>query len=98
MLIDTIRHGDRSVITNMEYLSLFGIREKITVSQFWQYMAGKLFSPAAELFKELNTIFKHGNLSSRILSAAGNKPGHKRLFDVYKKLCICLKEGKQFTP
>lgn len=98
ILLDTIKYGDRSVIRDMEYLSLFGINERCTVLEFWKHVAVKLHMSETAAYKELDAIFKHGNLSSRIVGATGNNPDREKLFDVYKELCLCLKSGKQFIP
>lgn len=97
ILLDTIKQGDSSVIRDNDYLSLFGISESCTVSEFWKYMADELYA-GKKISPELENIFMLGNLSSRIITAAGNEPGRKKLSDVYSRLCRCLKDGKQFIP
>ncbi len=95
VFLDTIRYGENSVIRDREYLALFGINESCTLLEFWKYMLEKL-TYNREVPPVLDNILRHGNLSSRILAAAGKEPGHKKLFDVYSELCRCLKDGKQF--
>jgi gamma-glutamyl:cysteine ligase YbdK (ATP-grasp superfamily) len=97
ILLDTIKYGESSVIRDNEFLSLFGISENCTVSEFWKFMAERLYA-GLKIAPELENIFMYGNLSSRILTAAGKEPCRKKLSDVYRELCRCLKDGKQFIP
>ena len=97
ILLDTIKYGESSVIRDNEFLSLFGISESCTVSEFWKFMSERLYA-GRKISPELENIFMYGSLSSRILAASGKKPGRKKLSDVYSGLCRCLKDGKQFIP
>lgn len=48
--------------------------------------------------QHLDHILTHGNLSERILKAAGSKPTHDKLKSIYEKLGACLLENKVYLP
>lgn len=97
IFLDTIKHGDSSIIHDEDYLGLFGIKGKCTVSGFWQLMAEKVLPPESPAFNELDIIFKRGCLSSRILNATGTGPDHAAQAGVYEELCRCLAGNTQFA-
>jgi len=103
ILNGTIRDGERSVITDGKYLSMFGIDggEKVTAGEVWSFVLERLSSlrllePCFE--EPLRVIAKHGPLARRILENLGDGPTLRieQLREVYRRLCDCLAAGKWF--
>jgi carboxylate-amine ligase len=95
-----IRDGDRAVINNTRYLSMFGFPEsKARSGELWEHLIRearkcRLLSPGSQ--EILQIIMNEGTLSRRILKAAGRSPSRKRLRTVYEKLCDCLAANTPF--
>lgn len=100
ILMSLIKDGERAVITNKDYISLFGVQKS-------EIMAGELCSKIfGQLQKEhnfreestacLDTIFNSGPLGRRILKALPENFNHHNLHNIYQQLSNCLKDGKLF--
>src|SRR5208283_3043560 len=63
ILLCTVKNGETSIINNLQFLELFGICFKCSVSEFWIYMAEKYLDDDFAHWKELKNIFNHGSLS-----------------------------------
>lgn len=98
ILISVIRNGSSAVIDDTEYLQIFGLNAPCRAIEFWEKMAELYFSDPGEDSVFISNIFKHGNLSDRILKAAGETPSKVQLFSVYKDLSISLAQGIQYIP
>ncbi len=103
ILTATIRDGERSVIINPDYLSLFGLAKgPATAGRLWEHLAAALATEQPEELSEhrdaLEIILSRGPLARRICQALGPAPTKDRLIDVYAELCNCLAEGRLFVP
>lgn len=98
ILTSVIRHGGSAIIDDISYLKIFGLNKPCRAIEFWEKMAGLFFSETAGDSFLLSTIFKYGNVSNRILKAAGEDPAKETLHSIYKDLSHCLSEGIQFIP
>ena len=98
ILLTIITNGSSAVINDLAYLSIFGFKVSCTALELWERMAGLYFSDTGGDSLYLSSIFKYGNLSGRILKAAGKTPSKEKLFSVYKDLSHCLSKGIQYLP
>lgn len=99
LLDGTIRHGQRFMVSDPTFLSLWGVSEKLPAKSLWEMIRGKL--TAAELknrAEALDVIFSRGTLSDRIVEAVAKRPPANAMKDVYRQLSTCLAENKLFLP
>ncbi|HOP63535.1 MAG TPA: glutamate-cysteine ligase family protein [Spirochaetota bacterium] len=95
ILLSVARNGD-TVIDDPDYLHVFGLKKPCSALNFWEQMASLFFPDAGPEAPYLSNIFKHGNLSRRILNATGLSPSRDTLKSIYKKLSASLATGEQF--
>ncbi len=98
ILISNVKNGDSDLINDPEYQGIFGFTRPCSVRSFWEKLAAKYFYSSDNETVFLENIFKHGNLSSRILKAAGESPSHETLKSVYRDISYSLASGEQFLP
>ncbi|MEX0661558.1 MAG: glutamate-cysteine ligase family protein [Balneolaceae bacterium] len=100
ILMSTVKDGERAIINNEEFLTLFGIDQpKMEAGEIWQYLFDQVNSYGMiddESQKVLNIIFEHGPLARRILNALPDNFSEEDLKGVYGDLCTCLKNGDMF--
>lgn len=98
ILLNCITSGERALITNMQYLSLFGIAEtNITAGMLWKHLQAKLSSKMHDdLYPQFKLIVENGTLSSRIMRRLNNNFSHENIKNVYRQLVQCLNENKLF--
>ncbi|TKB09254.1 glutamate-cysteine ligase family protein [Desulforhopalus sp. IMCC35007] len=98
---DVIKYGDQAVISDPEYLRLFGLGpEKIQAIELWQHLAAGCADKAQwdhDFLKPLQTIFEKGSLARRIERAVAGDYRHDHLKEVYSKLCDCLAKQQMFV-
>lgn len=95
ILADCIRHGERAQIADPDYLRLLGLSgQPCTAGQVWRHLCE---ATAPAFGQELGVMLDQGSLARRIRAATGPRPGHAKLAAVYRRLCDCLAEGRQFT-
>jgi len=100
---EVIRHGHRARIDDRDYLSLFGLRgrESLTALDFWNHLAGVClpdFEHDPGWDAPLKVLLGQGCLAGRILSAANGDYRRERLEEVCRELCNCLDQGRMFLP
>ncbi|WP_162053837.1 carboxylate-amine ligase [Pontibacter pamirensis] len=102
ILLEVIQKGPKAVITNQDYVRLFGSdsSESCTAGELWQHLVQHLvvLDDEPEVAHALNIIVSRGSLSGRILEATGENPSEERIREVYHQLAVCLQEGGVFTP
>jgi glutamate---cysteine ligase / carboxylate-amine ligase len=100
LLLDTMRSGQKAVISEPAYLRAFGVRERrIRVSELWEYLGEEVRLSdlvGHELWSAFRVILDHGALAQRIIRATGKSPSRERLREVYRRLCKCLSADEQF--
>lgn len=88
------------VVENKELLKQWQLpTSSMTVRDIWSLLLDKVSSQLNQ--KEqlaLELILKQGNLSERILLAAGAKFNHPHLMAIYQQLAHCLSFNQQFLP
>lgn len=98
----SLTFGKEAIIETPHFLKVFGIKEKdAKAHEIWHYLIKEVFSRSSddtysEFRKALKVIMEKGTLSNRIREVLGKSPSHKRIYDVYYKLCECLANGSMF--
>ena len=99
ILMGNIGEGQRTVITDPDYLAALGINgeKQISSQDLWTHLRERCLPTsrfAAPNGAPLDVILSEGNLSQRILKAAGNDIHREKLAEVYRELCDCLAQGR----
>ncbi|CAN5349117.1 glutamate-cysteine ligase family protein [soil metagenome] len=102
ILMAVIKDGEKAVITNPEYLQLFGInKSKMEAGDLWQHLYEQV-KDSDSIDKDskmaLQIIFDHGPLARRILNALPESFTKSDLKFVYGNLCDCLENEEMFIP
>lgn len=101
IFLNCIEHGEQALIDDANYLTRLGCLEcRLSAADLWRFLIEHHLR-AAPGYREhwqapLQIILEQGTLARRLLNAAGRKPTHARLQDVYRGLCDCLREGRMF--
>ncbi|WP_339659288.1 glutamate-cysteine ligase family protein [uncultured Polaribacter sp.] len=99
LLNDAIKHGENSVITNVEYLHLFGLKEATTQQNVWNHLFNLVKDSIDESHLEaLQTILTEGTLATRILKAIADDFSEDHIQKVYGDLAVCLQKNEVFNP
>lgn len=98
LLLQCAGLGGSVLIRPGAYLRALGVstRQPMTVQEVWRYLLQSCAPERAAWRPGLEVLLEEGNLSERILNAAGRRPGAKRLRAVYRQLADCLQRGKLF--
>lgn len=99
ILLNTIKEGDRSVISNRDYLVMFGLlkQERMSALKLLQYLFVDLYGElSANARQHIGMVLEHGCLASRIISWTGSRPSHDRIRTAYSELALCCKEDRPF--
>ncbi len=99
ILSDIARSGSHTVITNSDFLLMFGLmRESATAAELWRHLYRQLRSDLSEGTRiRLAHILDHGSLAERIVRRTGDHPDRDALIAVYRELCDCLREDRAFV-
>jgi gamma-glutamyl:cysteine ligase YbdK (ATP-grasp superfamily) len=99
ILNDAIKNGENSVITNIGYLQLFGLREATTQQNVWKHLFSLVKNSIDKSHLEtLNTILTKGTLSTRILKAINSDFSEANIKKTYSDLAVCLQKNEVFNP
>ncbi|HET8808864.1 MAG TPA: glutamate-cysteine ligase family protein [Flavobacteriaceae bacterium] len=97
---DVIKNAEHTVITDSEYLKLFGFDGKeATAGELWKHVYEKTktrISPKHQ--KTLKFLLENGSLASRILKAVNEDFSKENLKNVYDRLGDCLAKNQLFAP
>lgn len=98
----TLTHAGDAIIDDRDYLELFGCGEKsIAARELWRGLMGGIWSEGRmdrqHFGQYIDVILEQGCLARRIREAAGNEPDRAQLAQIYRKLSVCLAEGRQFV-
>jgi glutamate---cysteine ligase / carboxylate-amine ligase len=99
LLTEIAGKGGDCVITDLEYLGLFGLNSgPVRAADLWIHLMDAVKISDLNHLKALTTILDRGTLSGRIIKAIGTDPGSTKMFTVFEELCSCLSEGRMFRP
>lgn len=96
------RDAERALIEDPRYLAILGLPGHACPGrELWARIldgltADGLLGP--QWSAPLKLIVDRGPLARRLLDTLGAEPAKDRLREVYRELCLCLKEGRMFQP
>jgi gamma-glutamyl:cysteine ligase YbdK (ATP-grasp superfamily) len=91
------REGGAAVVTDREYLELFGLRRRTTVAEIWNVVLAELMPADSTHRDPVQRIVNHGCLARRIQRRLGPDPRRSKVVEVYQDLAACLHEGRGFV-
>lgn len=99
LLERTAKEAQHAVITNREYLGLFGFPgAEATALDLWKHITETLVEAGSVSVRtgrrEIDIILSQGTLSQRILKALGPDVSSENISRVYRRLCDCLAQNK----
>ncbi|MGB5419178.1 glutamate-cysteine ligase family protein [Algibacter sp.] len=93
-----IKEGENHIVSNLEYLNLFQIEQACTVQDIWKQLFKLVKSQIDPSHHHaIETILKHGTLSTRILKAIDKNYSEDNIKKAYTRLAGCLHDNKLFT-
>lgn len=99
ILNDAIKNGENSVITNFDYLQLFGLKEATNQQNVWKHLFNLVKGTIDKSHLEtLNTILTQGTLATRILKAINTDFSEANIKKIYTDLGVCLQKNEVFNP
>ncbi len=98
IFLAAIKYGELSVISNSEYLKVFGInREKMIARDLWKHLLDEILDKLTIRQAEiLHFIINNGTLASRIMKSLGGGLTKKNIARVYRELSVCLLNNTLF--
>lgn len=99
ILNDAIKHAENSIIENLHYLQLFGLKKSTTANEVWKHLY-KSVKPKLHQshYETIDLILETGTLSTRILKAIDGDTSENHIIDVYRQLQQCLTNNVLFRP
>lgn len=98
----TVKHGQKASIENIEYLEIFGLHSATPALGIWKKIVQHLTASgntAVEKWKpQISVILSNGTLADRILIALNSDFSEKSIKKVYTQLSDCLEKNKMFIP
>jgi hypothetical protein len=97
ILQDTIRFGEKALITDANYLSLFGLAKSCSAGELLMHLQESL--PEEEWTATLSQLLSQGTLSSRMRKFVGQRQLSRELLqDLCQHLANCLQKDEAFAP
>lgn len=98
IFLDTVKYGNEAVISDLQFLNLWGISNKqnISVQELLFHICESAMIEKGFYSSVFQEILKLGNLSSRILNDINDDFRKENLIETYKKLSDSLKQNKLF--
>lgn len=97
ILMDGIKNGEESVITNSSYLKLLNMPGKThSASDILQSLFERHIAHISPYRNTLKHILTQGSLATRISRSLGRDPSLENIFQVYNSLSSCLSRGELF--
>lgn len=96
-----LRTGGQTILTDPEYLSLFGIQKPATtINSLWYHLSKQLLDAEHWAQSGLEIVLKQGCLAERMLKVYQAEPTPTQLFEIYQELAVCLATGQPYeiTP
>ncbi|MBL3656948.1 carboxylate-amine ligase [Fulvivirga sediminis] len=98
---ETVKYAENTIITNQEYLKIFGIEsQSATAKKVWDRiiaLAEKAYPKEMEpLMPPLKVISEQGTLATRILHSLSGEYSTENIKLVYRELSDCLRYNEMF--
>lgn len=99
ILKDTMQHGGSAVISNKDYLLMFGLlRESATASELWRHLYQQFRQELSEPTRlRIAHILDRGCLAQRIYARIGDVPSPDRIASLCRELICCLEDDRQLA-
>lgn len=100
IFLQVIKDAGRAVITNKEYLIMFGVLKeaRMTAVDLWAHLYNELKDELSDNARSgIEHILRHGCLASRILAHTGKAPSPEKVRTVYDQLASCLQDDRPFA-
>ena len=99
ILKDTAQHAGAAVITNKDYLLMFGLlRESATANELWRHLYQQFRQELSEPTRlRIAHILDRGCLAQRIRTHIGEQATPDRIALLYQELIGCLAEDRQLA-
>lgn len=99
MLDDTTKSGHLAEVKAASFLSIFGLREPLSVGEIWSHIHQQLDSKELEAWNpEIRTLLSTGPLAHRMLTSLNGDHTSVALESLYRRLAQCLAQGTMFRP
>jgi carboxylate-amine ligase len=104
VFLSSVRDAERAVISDPKYLKALGFSgdRSLTAGEVWQGLFARIEMPTGELKAAADRMLKAGTLATRITRALGMRPGvdakpsAMSIERVYRDLCGCMADNRQF--
>lgn len=94
ILLDTIKYGEDAQISDVDYLGIFGINNKITCKELWKVIYKKIKNSKLESIEDdILFILNKGTLSSRITESIKGCITEVNIKKEYMRLSECLSKN-----
>jgi carboxylate-amine ligase len=98
-----IRDGEEAAVADADYMRAFGVSASaLHAGDLWAHLVEKCDATASALNRRyrapIDTILAQGPLARRIVRVLDGDSGRKKLADIYRRLCDCLKHDALFVP
>ena len=92
-----IKSGEDYLVSDLEYLKLFGVKDTSTVQNVWKSLY-EVVKPQIDgsHYEALDIILTEGTLSTRILKAIKNNYSEENIKKVYRDSANCLQNNSLF--
>jgi gamma-glutamyl:cysteine ligase YbdK (ATP-grasp superfamily) len=102
LLDQTTEKGQDALISNADYLNLFGFPGKSgKASELWRHLLDAMVKqgnhPIQKWKPQLEVILKEGTLAHRILKSIDKDQSKESIVGTYKKLCVCLAQNTMYS-
>lgn len=94
ILLDTIQTAEQTVITNTDYLDLWGIHAPCTAHDLWKTITRNLSFDDSIIATAWQTILQRGPLARRMVKRLSENPTRSELAGLYRELADCLTNGR----
>lgn len=99
ILLLGIEKAEEALITDAEYLSIFGVKQQqMRAKDLWRHIITDLVEVPSRSQPGLDLIMKEGTLATRLEKRVGSAVNHESLHKCYFALCQCLEKGEPFVP
>lgn len=102
IFLSNIKYAENTLLNNLSFLEIFGIRKKVTANELWQHIFANISFDSSIISEEelepIKTILQKGTLATRIKKSLGNDLSNNNIIDIYKQLSNSLLSNEMFEP
>ncbi len=102
IFLKTIQFAENTIIENIDYLKVFGVKNPMKAQELWQHIYSNLITKNSFItideLKSVETILNKGTLATRIQKVFGKNPKDSEIVSVYEQLSQSLTKNEMFDP